>query len=313
MINSSAFNLDDRKPDPERMLKVYNQASATLNYLRSLAKGGYASLRNVNEWNKEFASESPQGKLFENLVGRINESLAFVEAFGLKVENISQIHEADFYTSHEGLLLNYEEALTRIDPDTGKTYCCSAHMLWIGDRTRSIDEAHIEFMRGIENPVGVKVGPSTDKEELVKVINKLNPENIAGKITLIARMGADKVEELLPPIIEKVKIEGLNVIWSSDPMHGNTIKSPNGIKTRPFNRILAEVKSVFEVHKSLGTYAGGIHIEMTGQDVTECTGGAQAISEVNLKDRYHTHCDPRLNSAQSVELAFLLAEELMKG
>lgn len=313
MINSSGFNSKERQPDPERMLKVYHKSSMTMNYLRALAKGGFASLRNINEWNKQFANNSAQGKLFENLVGRINESLKFMEAFGLKIEDTAQIHEADFYISHEALLLNYEEALTIRDEDDGKIYCCSAHMLWIGDRTRNIGEAHVEFMRGIANPIGVKVGPSTNKDELIKLIDILNPENIPGRLTLISRMGAEQVEKLLTPIVEKIKAEGKNVIWSCDPMHGNTIKSPSGIKTRPFNQILSEVRNNFEVHKKIGTYAGGIHIEMTGQDVTECIGGAQAILEVNLKDRYHTHCDPRLNASQSVELAFLLSEELRQG
>lgn len=310
MINGIEFDTASRIPDPERMLRAYNQSASTLNYLRSLAKGGYASLNNVNKWNQEFALESAQGKLFKDLVDRINESLSFMKAFGLNPEDVGQIQEAEFFTSHEGLLLNYEEALTRTDQETGKHYDCSAHMLWIGDRTRDLNEAHIEFMRGIENPVGMKVGPSTNPETLIRILDILNPENIPGKVTLITRMGAEKVESLLPPILATVKKEGRNVIWSCDPMHGNTVKSPNGYKTRPFNKILSEVRSVFEIHKSEGTYAGGIHIEMTGQDVTECMGGAQAISEVNLKDRYHTHCDPRLNASQSVELAFLLAEEL---
>lgn len=310
MVNAIEFDDSSRAPDPERLLRAYNQSASTLNYLRSLAKGGYASLSNVNKWNQEFALESAQGKLFKDLIDRINESLGFMQAFGLKLEDIGQIHEAEFFTSHEGLLLNYEEALTKLDEETGQYYNCSAHMLWIGDRTRDINEAHVEFMRGIQNPIGMKVGPSTNPDNLLKVLDLLNPENEAGKITLITRMGAEKVEELLPPILRRVKEGGRNVIWSCDPMHGNTIKSPNGYKTRPFNKILSEVRSVFDIHKAEGTYAGGIHIEMTGQDVTECVGGAQAISEVNLKDRYHTHCDPRLNASQSVELAFLLAEEL---
>jgi 3-deoxy-7-phosphoheptulonate synthase len=310
MVNGIEFDSINRTPDPERLLQAYNQSASTLNYLRSLAKGGYASLINVNKWNQEFALESAQGRLFKDLVDRINESLSFMKAFGLKPEDIGQIQEAEFFTSHEGLLLNYEEALTRMDKDTGEYYNCSAHMLWIGDRTRDLNEAHVEFMRGIQNPIGMKVGPTTTPENLMKVLDVLNPTNEEGKITLITRMGAEKVESLLPSILRSVKNEGRNVIWSCDPMHGNTIKSPNGYKTRPFNKVLSEVRSVFDIHKAEGTYAGGIHIEMTGQNVTECVGGAQAISEVNLKDRYHTHCDPRLNASQSVELAFLLAEEL---
>lgn len=310
MVNGIEFTKEAREPDPMRMIQAYNQATETLNYLKSLAKGGFSSLRNVNKWNKEFALESAQGKLFENLVGRINESLGFMEAFGLDLDKTGEINEAEFFTSHEALILNYEQALTRFDEETEKYYACSGHMLWIGDRTRDLNEAHVEFMSGIANPIGVKAGPSSNPDDLIKLINKLNPDNEAGRLTIISRMGADKVEDLLPPLVRRVKKEGLNVIWSCDPMHGNTIKSPNGYKTRPFNQILSEVRSVFDVHHAEGTYPGGIHIEMTGQDVTECVGGAQAISEVNLKDRYHTHCDPRLNASQSVELAFLLAEEL---
>lgn len=309
MVNAIEFTPEARKPDPARMLKAYDQSTATLNYLRSLATGGYASLRNVNQWNQEFASESAQGKMFQNLVERINESLAFMEAFGLDLDKTGEINEAVFYTSHEGLLLNYEEALTRSDDD-GKLYACSAHMLWIGDRTRSPNEAHIEYMRGIANPIGMKVGPTTNPDDLIRILDTLNPQNETGRMTLISRMGAEKVEQFLPALVKKVVAEGRNVVWSCDPMHGNTIKSPNGYKTRQFNKILAEVRNVFDIHKAEGSHAGGIHIEMTGQDVTECVGGAQAISEVNLKDRYHTHCDPRLNASQSVELAFLLAEEL---
>lgn len=310
MVNGIEFTKEARVPDPERLLKVYKQSAATLNYLRSLATGGYASLQNVAGWNEEFANESSQGKLFKNLVERINESLGFMQAFGLDPNHISQINEAEFFTSHEGLLLNYEEAFTRLDEDSGKYYCGAAHMLWIGDRTRNIDEAHIEFMRGISNPIGVKAGPSMDPDNLLRLIDTLNPENEPGRLTVITRMGSDGVQEKLPSLLRKVKSEGRHVLWSCDPMHGNTIKSPNGYKTRPFNKILGEVRNVFEVHKAEGTYAGGVHLEMTGQDVTECVGGAQAISEVNLKDRYHTHCDPRLNATQSTELAFLIAEEL---
>jgi 3-deoxy-7-phosphoheptulonate synthase len=310
MVNAIDFSKGERQPDPERLLKVYQQSVATLNYLRSLATGGYASLQNVTQWNREFAEESAQGKLFKNLVERINESLAFMKAFGMDTDKVTQINEAEFFTSHEGLLLNYEQAFTRQDEETGKYYCESAHMLWIGDRTRNIDEAHIEYMRGIANPIGVKAGPSMDPDNLLRLIDILNPENTPGRLTVITRMGEGLVEEKLPPLLRKIKTEGRNVVWSCDPMHGNTIKSPNGFKTRPFNKVLSEVREVFDVHKAEGTYAGGVHLEMTGQDVTECVGGAQAISEVNLKDRYHTHCDPRLNASQSTELAFLLAEEL---
>jgi 3-deoxy-7-phosphoheptulonate synthase len=310
MVNGMDFDAEARRPDPQRLIQAYDQSTATLNYLRSLAKGGYASLKNVNKWNQEFASESAQGRLFKNLVERINESLAFMESFGFDLEKSGEINEASFFTSHEALLLNYEEAMTKFDEDSGKFYDCSAHMLWIGDRTRTLGEAHVEYMRGIANPIGMKVGPSTKEDDLIKILDVLNPDNEPGRMTLISRMGADKVDEFLPKLVRRVKKEGRSVIWSCDPMHGNTIKSPNGYKTRPFNQILAEVQNVFHIHKAEGTYAGGIHIEMTGQDVTECVGGAQAISEINLKDRYHTHCDPRLNASQSIELAFLVAEQL---
>lgn len=310
MVNAIEFEKDGRVPDPERLIQVYQQSAATLNYLRSLATGGYSSMNHMRRWIKSFTEESNQRKRFEKLADNIHNSLEFMDAFGLKVDQISQIHEADFYTSHEGLLLNYEQALTRFDEETEKYYCCSAHMLWIGDRTRNIDDAHVEYMRGIANPIGMKVGPTMEEDDLIKLIDILNPENAPGRLTLISRMGADKVEQYLPALSRRVKKEGRHVVWSCDPMHGNTIKSPSGLKTRPFNQILDEVHKVFAVHRAEGSYAGGIHIEMTGQDVTECTGGAQAISEVNLKDRYHTHCDPRLNAQQSIELAFLLAEEL---
>ncbi|MCH2036979.1 MAG: 3-deoxy-7-phosphoheptulonate synthase class II [Rickettsiales bacterium] len=310
MINNIEFDEHSRVPNPDNLLKVYQQAASTLNFLRSLAKGGDASLKTIGEWNNNFIGNSPQGKRFSDIVKRINESIAFIEACGLELEGMEQLREAVFYTSHEALLLNYEQTLIRQDPQTEKYYNCSAHMLWIGDRTRNLDGAHIEFMRGISNPIGCKVGPSMKPDELVELIDILNPENDPGRLVLISRMGAEKVEELLPPLVRAVKNEGKNVVWSCDPMHGNTIKSPSGIKTRPFNQILSEVRSFFAVHKAEGTYAGGVHFEMTGQDVTECLGGAQAISELNLSDRYHTHCDPRLNASQSIELAFLISEEL---
>lgn len=313
MVNGMEFNNQSRVPDPQRIIQAYNQSASTLNYLRSLAKGGFASLANVNRWNKEFASNCSQVKLFESLVERINESLNFMNALGLDLNSLDEVNEADFYTSHEGLLLNYEQALTRFDETVEKYYCCSAHMLWIGDRTRDLDEAHVEFFSGVDNPIGIKAGPTSNPDDMLKLIDKLNPENEAGKLTIITRMGSDNVEKLLPPILKRIKDEGRKVVWSCDPMHGNTIKSPNGYKTRPFNKVLSEVKQTHQIHKAVGTYAGAIHIEMTGQNVTECVGGAQAISEVDLKDRYHTHCDPRLNSSQSVELAFLLAEELRKS
>lgn len=312
-VNAIDFTPEGRVPDPQRLEKVYSQSAATMNYLRALAQGGYASLQKVNEWNMDFIANSPQGRRFQDIAERIQESLAFMKACGLQLDELEQLTEAQFFISHEALLLNYEEALTREDEETPDSfYDCTAHMLWIGDRTRDLDGAHVEFFRGIANPIGCKVGPSMTVDGLLKLIDALNPDNIPGRLTLISRMGAEKVDSLLPPLVQAVKREGKKVVWSCDPMHGNTIKSPNGYKTRPFNQILSEIRSFFAVHKAEGSYAGGVHFEMTGQDVTECTGGAQAISEVNLRDRYHTHCDPRLNASQSLELAFLLAEELRK-
>ena len=258
----------------------------------------------------DFVASSTQGKRFQILIDHINDCLSFMEACGLQLDNMEQLSEANFYTSHEALLLGYEEALTRTDENDGKHYVGSAHMLWIGDRTRSPDEAHVEFLRGVANPIGMKVGPSITKDALLKLCDILNPENEAGRLTLISRMGAEKVEQFLPPLVQAVRDAGKAVVWSCDPMHGNTIKSPSGIKTRKFTDILSEVRSFFAIHKSENTIGGGVHFEMTGQDVTECLGGAQAISELNLADRYHTHCDPRLNASQSLELAFLISEEL---
>jgi 3-deoxy-7-phosphoheptulonate synthase len=313
MVNSMEFDKDGRQADPDRLLRAYYQGSATLNFLRTLARGGYASLRQINRWNMEFVSLSNQGKRFEELVARINECLEFIQACRLPLDDAKEFSEASFFTSHEALLLGYESSLTRFDPFDEKYYACAAHMLWIGDRTRSPDEAHVEFLRGVANPIGCKIGPSTTTDGLLKLIDTLNPENEAGRLTLISRMGAGKVGELLPPLVRTAKAAGKNVIWACDPMHGNTIKSPNGYKTRKFTDILAEVRNFFEVHKAEGTVAGGVHFEMTGQDVTECLGGAQAISELNLSDRYHTHCDPRLNASQSLELAFLIAETIKKN
>jgi len=310
IVNNVEFDEEKRRNDPENMIRAYSQSASTLNYLRALAKGGEASLSNISQWNQDFIKKSQQGRRFSDLVDRINECFKFIEACRLPLNDIEQLRSADFFASHEGLLLPYEEAFTQLDDETGKYYALSAHMLWIGERTRKLDEAHIEFFRGIENPIGCKVGPSMTPEEIKKLVTTLNPRNEAGRLTLITRMGASNITEKLPPLVRAIKEEGLKVIWSCDPMHGNTIKSPNGYKTRPFNDILTEVRGFFAVHKAEGTHAGGVHFEMTGQDVTECTGGAQAISEVELKDRYHTHCDPRLNASQSLELAFLLAEEL---
>ena len=312
MVNAMEFESATRTPDPERLLRVYYQSAATLNFLRTLARGGYASLGRINRWNMEFAASSAQGKRFEELTQRINECIDFIRACRLPIDEVEQFSEASFYTSHEALLLGYESSLTRLDKTDGKYYAGSAHMLWIGDRTRSPDEAHVEFLRGVANPIAFKVGPSITKDGLLKLIDILNPDNEAGRLTLIARMGTQKVGEHLPPLIRAVKEAGKTVVWSCDPMHGNTIKSPSGIKTRKFTDILSEVRQFFAIHKAEGTFAGGVHFEMTGQDVTECLGGAQAISEINLSDRYHTHCDPRLNGSQALELAFLIAETLKK-
>ena len=294
------------------MIDSYFYSAASLNHLRCLALGGYGNLEKVNKWNEEFSHSLTSKKNTEELISKINDHMHFMQACGLNSKTIPQLTTASFFTSHEALLLNYEEAFTRKNKDNGKFYDLSAHMLWIGDRTRHPDEAHVEFMRGISNPIAFKVGPSISKNDLLKLLEVLNPENEAGRITLISRMGAAKVEEFLPPLVAAVKAAGASVIWSCDPMHGNTIKSSTNYKTRKFDDILSEIKSFFAVHQALGTYAGGVHFEMTGQDVTECLGGNQMISELNLQDRYHTHCDPRLNASQSVELAFMIAQELSK-
>jgi len=312
IVNAPEFEAEARRPDPQRMLQVFGQSAATLNLLRAFAQGGYADLHRVHSWNQGFVANSPQGERYRELADRLTDALDFMQACGLNSETTPQIRETDFFTSHEALLLPYEQALTRIDSTSGDWYDCSAHMLWIGDRTRQLDGAHVEFMRGIHNPIGLKCGPSTDPSELLRLIDVLNPENEAGRLTLIVRMGSDKVEAKLPELLRSVKREGRKVVWCCDPMHGNTVTSANGYKTRAFDRILAEVKGFFTVHHAEGTYAGGVHFEMTGQNVTECLGGAQEIDEKGLADRYHTHCDPRLNASQALELSFLIAEELKK-
>ncbi len=312
IVNGIAFEKDSRRADPQRLIDSYFYSAASLNHLRCLALGGYGNLEKVNKWNEEFSHSLTSKKNTEELIAKINDHMHFMQACGVNSKTIPQLTTASFFTSHEALLLNYEEAFTRKNKDNNKFYDLSAHMLWIGDRTRHPDEAHVEFMRGISNPIAFKVGPSISKNDLLKLLEVLNPENEAGRITLISRMGAAKVEEFLPPLVEAVKAAGASVIWSCDPMHGNTIKSSTNYKTRKFDDILSEIKSFFAVHQALGTYAGGVHFEMTGQDVTECLGGNQMISELNLQDRYHTHCDPRLNASQSVELAFMIAQELSK-
>jgi 3-deoxy-7-phosphoheptulonate synthase, class II len=309
-INGIDFTPEARIPDPERMLKAYSQSAATLNLLRAFANGGYANLRQVHQWTLEFMGRSPWAQKFAEISDRIGEALDFMQACGIDPQTVPQLQGTNFYTSHEALLLPYEEAMTRQDSLTGEWYDCSAHMLWIGDRTRFDGSAHVEFLRGVGNPIGMKCGPSLTPDALLAMLDTLNPSREAGRITLISRFGHDKVEAGLPALVRAVKREGHPVVWSCDPMHGNVIKADSGYKTRPFDRILTEVRGFFAVHRAEGTHAGGIHVEMTGQDVTECTGGAIAITDEALADRYHTHCDPRLNAAQSLELAFLLAEEL---
>ncbi|HET6157241.1 MAG TPA: 3-deoxy-7-phosphoheptulonate synthase class II [Dongiaceae bacterium] len=310
IVNGMDFNAAARVPDPERLVQSYNQSAATLNLLRAFAQGGFADLHKVHRWNLEFVADSPLGARYQELAERLSETLDFMAACGLTSETVPQIRETEFYTSHEALLLHYEQALTRVDSLTGKWYGCSAHLLWIGDRTRNLDGAHVEYMKGVQNPIGLKCGPSLEPDDLLRLIDTLNPTNIPGRLTLIARMGHERVEAKLPALLRAVKRHGAKVVWSCDPMHGNTIKSSSGYKTRPFDRILSEVKSFFAVHRAEGTHAGGVHFEMTGQDVTECIGGAKAVTEDSLADRYHTHCDPRLNASQSLELAFLIAEQL---
>jgi len=307
-INGIEFDAAVREPDPQRLVQAYGQAAATLNLLRAFASGGYADLHNVHRWTLGFISGSPSGERYRALAERISESLAFMEACGITSELVPQLQTTDFYTSHEALHLRYEQALTRIDSTSGDWYDTSAHMLWIGDRTRQLEGAHLEFCRGVKNPIGLKCGPSLGEDELLRVIDVLNPENIPGRLTLICRCGVDKAAESFPKLLRRVTREGRKVVWSCDPMHGNTIKSSTGFTTRPFDRVLKEAQTFFEVHRAEGTHAGGVHVEMTGQNVTECLGGAQAISEEDLSSRYHTHCDPRLNASQALELAFLIAE-----
>ena len=310
IINDVGFTEAARVPDPRRQIEAYRQSAATLNFLRALAHGGYASLARVHEWMLGFVKDAPRSQDYEELAHRISESLDFMRACGLDPDTHPELKTTELYTSHEALLLPYEQAMTRVDSTTGDWYCTSGHMIWIGDRTRQADHAHVEFCRGVKNPLGMKCGPSLKGDDLVRLIDILNPENEPGRLTLICRFGADKVSEHLPALVRAVKREGRAVVWSCDPMHGNTITSGSGYKTRPFDRILQEVKSFFAVHAAEGTYAGGVHLEMTGKNVTECTGGARAITDEGLNDRYHTFCDPRLNAEQSIELAFLLAELL---
>ncbi|MGR3635942.1 MAG: class II 3-deoxy-7-phosphoheptulonate synthase [Shimia sp.] len=309
IINELAFTSESRIPDPQKMLQAYTQAAATLNLLRAFSTGGYADVHQVHAWTLGF-TEGEKAETYRDMANRISDTLDFMRAAGVTSDKMHSLQTVDFYTSHESLLLEYEEALTRLDSTSGKWLAGSGHMIWIGDRTRQPDGAHVEFARGVQNPIGLKCGPTTTADDLKVLMEKLNPENEAGRLTLIARFGAGSIGEHLPRLIKAVKEEGANVLWTCDAMHGNTIKSSTGYKTRPFESVLREVREFFGVHKAEGTVPGGVHFEMTGQDVTECTGGVRAVTEEDLSSRYHTACDPRLNASQSLELAFLVAEEL---
>ncbi len=312
-INGMDFDPAQRTPDPQRLLKSYGQSAATLNLIRAFANGGYADLHNVHRWNLEFVADNPQADRYRALADRISEALKFMEACGITAREVRAVREVDFYTSHEALLLGFEQAMTRIDSTTGHWYDTSAHMLWIGDRTRQLDGAHVEFCRGVENPIGMKCGPTLEPDELIRLLDFLNPQNIPGRIVLIARFGAKGIADGLPRLVRRVGAEGRTVVWSSDPMHGNTIKAEGGLKTRRLDDVRSEIDSFFDICRAEGAYPGGVHLEMTGQNVTECLGGLQDISESDLSSRYHTHCDPRLNATQALELAFLLADELKES
>jgi 3-deoxy-7-phosphoheptulonate synthase len=310
IINGAEFTPEARTPDAQRQLEAYRQSAATLNLLRAFTGGGYADLERVHQWTLGFVKDSPQGQRFAELADRISQTISFMRACGITSENTPSLKTTTIYTSHEALLLGYEQAFTRLDSTSGEWYATSGHMVWIGDRTRQPDHAHVEYCRGVRNPIGIKCGPSLEPETLVRLLDILNPKEEAGRITLICRFGSDKIEKSLPRLIRAVEKAGRKVVWSCDPMHGNTITSGSGYKTRPFDRVLSEVDTFFAVHRGEGTHAGGVHVEMTGQPVTECTGGAGAISDSDLSNRYHTHCDPRLNADQSLELAFLMAERI---
>ncbi|MEO0398581.1 MAG: 3-deoxy-7-phosphoheptulonate synthase class II [Pseudomonadota bacterium] len=309
-INGMEFSAEARAPDPQRLLKAYGQAAATLNLIRAFARGGYADLQNVHDWNLAFVAGDKQSDQYRALADKISDALRFMTACGVTGDHVQALRETEFFTSHEALLLGFEQALTRVDSTTGRWYDTSAHMIWIGDRTRQPDGAHVEFCRGVENPIGVKCGPSLPPDELMRLLDILNPGNEAGRIVLISRFGAEKVAEGLPPLVRAVLKEGRNVVWSSDPMHGNTIKTDVGFKTRRVDAILSEINDFFAVCRAEGAYPGGVHFEMTGQNVTECLGGSDEVTEADLGSRYHTHCDPRLNASQVLELAFILSERL---
>ncbi len=310
IINGMEFDEASRRPDPQRLLQAYGQSAATLNLLRAFAGGGYADLYNIHRWTLGFVADSPQGAKYRELSEKISEALTFMAAIGVTPESQPDLHRVEFFTSHEALLLGFEEAMTRVDSTSGEWYDTSAHLVWIGERTRQLDGAHIEFFRGIKNPIGVKCGPTMEPDDLLRLIDVLNPKNEPGRLTLYGRFGHDKIAERLPRLLQATKKSGRSVVWAIDPMHGNTLTAANGYKTRPFDRILSEVKSFVQIAESEGVHPGGVHLEMTGQNVTECLGGARALSEGDLADRYHTHCDPRLNGEQALELAFLVAEKL---
>ncbi len=310
IINGIEFNSEQRVPDPGRMIMAYRQSAATLNLLRAFATGGFSDLARVHEWTTSFMKGAKGSPRYEETANKIDDAIAFMAAMGITPENTPTLRTTNFYTCHEALLLGYEEALTRRDSITDDWYATSGHMIWIGDRTRQPDGAHVEYFSGINNPIGLKCGPTLERDDLLTLMDKLNPDDEPGRLTLIARFGADKVQDHLPRLIEVVKESGRTVVWCCDPMHGNTIKASSGYKTRPFNKVIGEVKAFFDVHRQMGTYAGGVHFEMTGDDVTECVGGSSAVTEASLSDRYHTHCDPRLNASQALELAFLVAEEM---
>jgi 3-deoxy-7-phosphoheptulonate synthase len=308
IVNDAAFTAEARMPNPERLVQAYHQSSSTLNLLRAFTKGGFADLNRVNAWTQDFVASSPEGQRYVDLSNEIERALRFMRACGVDTESDSSLHEVDVYTSHEALILGYEEALTRQDSLTGQWYDCSAHMLWIGERTRQLDGAHIEFLRGVGNPIGCKVGPTTTPEYVLELCQTLNPARIPGRLTLISRMGADKVEDSLRPLLRAVKETDHPVVWACDPMHGNTITAPNGRKTRQFEDIVAEIAGFVRAHKAEGTWPGGIHVELTGDDVTECTGGTHDVTSDDLNERYQTICDPRLNGRQGLDLAFRVAE-----
>jgi 3-deoxy-7-phosphoheptulonate synthase len=309
-INGMGFSADERAPDPDRLLRAYNQSAATLNLIRAFANGGYADLHNIHRWTLGFVNDSPLGARYRELADKISESLDFMAAIGITADTHPEMHRVEVFTSHEALLLGFEEAMTRVDSTTGDWYDTSAHLLWIGERTRQLDHAHVEYMRGIKNPIGCKAGPTMEPEELLRLIDALNPKNEAGRLTIYGRFGSDKIAGALPRLMAATKREGKQIVWAIDPMHGNTLTASNGYKTRPVDRVLSEVKSFIEIANAEGVHPGGVHFEMTGQNVTECLGGARALTETDLADRYHTHCDPRLNAEQALELAFLIAEKL---